>query len=1165
MRVAMIDKLARVSREIADRELGVALVVAVFVAHRERAAQTQRIHREVAVVHVRRAARHAVAAVFCKNAQIEFCQMALRGSFGTIRAERETVTAHAPADHLHETVGEVYRLILVAHEHEARVVDVQAARDARHVLEAHRLLNAMRVLVRRIASARINVPDHKLRVAEPRLFCVLVDQRFTRKDRIGRPAFGLRGHNLVGHIHRKGIEPRRLAVEGHFQTAAVIGFELREHVARDIKRKHAIRKGHRAGVERNALRDRILDAAHASCHRNACHIHRVLRGLGIDVDRTVHFNVGEDLIETGLQRAARERDGAFRSVKRNRADRQFGPLTDVHRRVRSQKIEVNRHAVADMAAQLITISLAEGIERNGTLRPNELGVRHFILGRLKGRAGFALRERQVRARELVHVHVLAVRELASRIQGERSARDRAGVVQSAVHTQRRSRLIENRAACGNRHATTRKRLSRLVEHRVARTRKNKIMVFVDGINRHGAPVVLAVVRALGVDFARLDNRLRTLIGAIHGEERTLHARDGFAVENQLLGLRCAQIDQKTVDFQRAVHKQLVLVLDLTVLTNEGLVVEIDRAGVGERAEHRRRVGHRHFTFIGEGPVAAHRERARLHHARSRVVDRPRHVHVTGRKGAAVEYAPHHVRIAHRERARVRERALCAGSAQRQRAAERQIACVRQMLKRARPRDLGSRLAALNGERARLHADRIKRCRAHIPERYALLIGKRTDTDITARDGQGTCTRHGTDVETRIRRDRTRIGHFTRPINTRQVLKRTRRIDRERIVVHKACSGHIALETRSSLAVSSQSDRQIARIGGGHAVRQGFKACERRISRKPRERQIERAVVGEDRRVAQHKALGSRAARDIGRHHAVGRIVKALGTLHVKDQRISGIGRERERHVLFVRDVEGLHIRRRELPVVHEADHITVAVVQGRHSEVLLVVERTDTYPNLAITAVRRDVERHITQVLKHAVDGNRTVDGFNAALRFARQVDHAAVREGRLIADIEALHELPGLALGQVLEMNIDRALIDAGTTTRRRQAVRRGRLQQRIFVDVVVGEMTAFGVRESRAANHKNGLIITFGRLRIDRDAAAVGKGRTILKLDGIRAKASNVERHVARVHTVAIAQVQADRTGIRRLGRIKTVIGRKRDARRTVVAETAARGLGAIKHNAL
>ena len=45
----------------------------------------------------------------------------------------------------------------------------------------------------------------------------------------------------------------------------------------------------------------------------------------------------------------------------------------------------------------------------------------------------------------------------------------------------------------------------------------------------------------------------------------------------------------------------------------------------------------------------------------------------------------------------------------------------------------------------------------------------------------------------------------------------------------------------------------------------------------------------------------------------------------------------------------------------------------------------------------------------------------------------------------------------------------------------------------------------------------------------------------------------------------MQTDRTGIRRRGWIKTVIGRKCDARRTVVAETAARGLGTIKSNSL
>ena len=209
--------------------------------------------------------------------------------------------------HVNRTVGEhevvdvahALRLFIDADQDEFRILttDEETVGHTRNIHEAHGLREVVR-----IRNGRISSPDDEFRVLKVGPGLVGIDERFTGEDRMCGLA-ALRGFDAVGNVHRELIDIGS-TVEDNFQVAAVVRFELAEHVGCERQGVDLVVEGHRARVEPDAGRHFVLDVAHAHNGVETFDIHDVAGLACADVDALILLHVVKDLVHHRGERAA---------------------------------------------------------------------------------------------------------------------------------------------------------------------------------------------------------------------------------------------------------------------------------------------------------------------------------------------------------------------------------------------------------------------------------------------------------------------------------------------------------------------------------------------------------------------------------------------------------------------------------------------------------------------------------------------------------------------------------------------------------------------------------------------------------------------------------------------------------------------------------------------
>ena len=222
----------------------------ILVGNSQRAVASERFDRKETVLDVHRAVVR------------DGGELAFRAKGLAIGTHREGCALA----HVNRTVGEhevvdvahALRLFIDADENEFRILttDEETVCHPCHVHEAHRLREIVRVRY-----GRIRRTHNELRVLKVRLRLVCIDERFAGKDRM-RGLAALRGFDAVGHVHRELVDVGS-TVEDNFQVAAVVRFELAEHVGCERQGVDLVVEGHRTRIKADAGRDFILDFAHA--------------------------------------------------------------------------------------------------------------------------------------------------------------------------------------------------------------------------------------------------------------------------------------------------------------------------------------------------------------------------------------------------------------------------------------------------------------------------------------------------------------------------------------------------------------------------------------------------------------------------------------------------------------------------------------------------------------------------------------------------------------------------------------------------------------------------------------------------------------------------------------------------------------------------------------
>ena len=316
-------------------------------------------------------------------------ELAFRAKGLAVGAEREGC-AFA---HVHRTVGEheavdvahALRLFINADQDEFRILttDEETVCHTRHVHEAHRLRKVVRV-----RNGRFSRTHDEFRVLKVGLGLVGIDERFTCEDRM-RGLAALRGFDAVGHVHRELVDVGS-TVEDDFKVAAVVRFELAEHVGCERQGVDLVVECNRTRVEPDAGRHFVLDVTHTHDGVETFDIHDVAGLARTDVDALIHLHVVEDLVHHRGERAPCEHHRFGLAVKRDERGFKRCAFVDRDRTFRRETIKRHQDRRVLHAAERPGIALAEAVRLHRAALYVKGRIGKAILGHFKRTGGLAV-------------------------------------------------------------------------------------------------------------------------------------------------------------------------------------------------------------------------------------------------------------------------------------------------------------------------------------------------------------------------------------------------------------------------------------------------------------------------------------------------------------------------------------------------------------------------------------------------------------------------------------------------------------------------------------------------------------------------------------------------------------------------------------------------------
>ena len=270
----------------------------------------------------------------------------------------------------------------------------------------------------RIRNGRISRSDDELRVLQVGPGLVGIDERFTCEDRMCGLA-ALRGFDAVGNVHRELIDIGS-TVEDNFQVAAVVRFELAEHVGCERQGVDLVVEGHRARVEPDAGRHFVLDVTHAHNGVETFDIHDVAGLACADVDALILLHVVEDLIHHRGERTAGEHHRLVLAVKGDERGFKRCAFVDRDGTVRREAIKRHENGSVLHAAQRPGIALSEAVRLHRAALHVEGGIGKVVGRNIEGSSRLAVGHRTRTLREgeragIRHDNLLAVSPL--RLEG----------------------------------------------------------------------------------------------------------------------------------------------------------------------------------------------------------------------------------------------------------------------------------------------------------------------------------------------------------------------------------------------------------------------------------------------------------------------------------------------------------------------------------------------------------------------------------------------------------------------------------------------------------------------------------------------------------------------------------------------------------------------------